>query len=55
MVIYVIGKRRYVVSFNENENDELKHLRGLYSSTNIKILKEIIRWGLNFFFNSKQD
>lgn len=55
MVVYAIGKRRYVVSFNESEADELKHLRSLYNHSNLQLLKEIIRWGLNFWFNTKQD
>jgi len=55
MKVYAIGKQRYVVSFSKGEVGELKQLRSLYSLTNIQIIKEIIRWGLNFFFNSKQD
>ena len=55
MKVYAISRGRYVISFNDNETKELQHLRKLYSFTNIQILKLVIRWGLNFFFNTKQD
>ena len=52
MRIIYKGNRTYLIRFNELENLDILKVRKKYNIPKLKIVKQIVEWGLNFFANS---